>query len=73
MGDDAGMWGTGNTYATSYSQNPFDLMPKFTRTNPGSGNHWSDGIGNSDSSMWGGSDSYKKDKAFAKSIGGYGY
>ncbi|WP_209332968.1 hypothetical protein [Lunatimonas salinarum] len=28
-------------------------------TGPGSGNHWSDGIGNSDWSMWGGSQMYK--------------
>ncbi|WP_209333029.1 hypothetical protein, partial [Lunatimonas salinarum] len=43
MGDDAGMWGTGNTYASNYSQNPFDLMPKAGGfTGPGSGNHWSD-------------------------------
>ncbi|WP_209332876.1 hypothetical protein [Lunatimonas salinarum] len=59
MGDDAGMWGTGNTYASNNSQNPFDLMPKFTRSNPGSGHHWSDGIGNSNWSMWGGSQMYK--------------
>ncbi|WP_209332959.1 hypothetical protein [Lunatimonas salinarum] len=58
--DDAGMWGTGNTYASNYSQNPFDLMPKAGGfTGPGSGNHWSDGIGNSDWSMWGGSQMYK--------------
>jgi hypothetical protein len=43
MGQDAGIWGTGDTYASNNSQNPFDFMPKFTRTNPGSGNHWSDG------------------------------
>ena len=42
MGQDAGIWGTGNTYASNNSQNPFDFMPKFTRTNPGSGNHWAD-------------------------------
>jgi RHS repeat-associated protein len=59
MGQDAGIWGTGDTYASNNSQNPFDFMPKFTRTNPGSGNHWSDGIGYSDWSMWGGSQMYK--------------
>ncbi|MCC5939263.1 MAG: hypothetical protein JJU34_18430 [Lunatimonas sp.] len=60
MGDDAGMWGTGNTYASNYSQNPFDLMPKAGGfTGPGSGHHWSDRIGNSDWSMWGGSQMYK--------------
>jgi hypothetical protein len=42
MGQDPGIWGTGDTYASNNSQNPFDFMPKFTRTNPGSGNHWSD-------------------------------
>ncbi|WP_081474746.1 RHS repeat-associated core domain-containing protein [Cyclobacterium marinum] len=43
MGQDAGIWGTGDTYASNNSQNPFDLMPKSTRTNLGSGNHWADG------------------------------
>jgi RHS repeat-associated protein len=59
MGQDAGIWGTGDTYASNNSQNPFDFMPKFTRTNPGSGNHWSDGMGYSDWSMWIGSQMYR--------------
>jgi hypothetical protein len=42
MGQDPGIWGTGDTYASNNSQNPFDFLPKFTQTNPGSGNHWSD-------------------------------
>jgi hypothetical protein len=45
MGQYPGIWGTGDTYASNNSQNPFDFMPKLTRTNPGSGNHWSDGMG----------------------------
>jgi RHS repeat-associated protein len=37
MGDDAGIWGTGNAYASRASKNPLGGF-----TGPGSGHHWSD-------------------------------
>jgi hypothetical protein len=54
MGQDAGMWGTGNAHSSNASKNPLGGF-----TGPGSGNHWSDGMGYSDWFMWGGSQMYK--------------
>jgi hypothetical protein len=74
MGQDAGIWGTGDTYASNNSQNPFDFMPKFTRTNPGSGNHWSDGYrGSHYNSMLMSADSFDNFYGLNDGYGGTNY
>ncbi len=68
MGEDAGIWGTGNAHGSNASKNRLGGF-----TGPGSGKHWSDGWDRSDWNAWGGSDSYRAEKAYAEGSGGYGY